>query len=335
MRAHLVAALALLLAAAAPGARAGAQDASIPSGTWTGYISFGWTVRFNQAAGGGFAFYNGGGPMLFESNAGALNGEMEVRADGLIVPRRDAPFGPQTAVLQMRAKIRGGAGSVQMRDLTGSVSVAGFTQGVGPTVGTLTIDRVGCVIVGGALVYPADGVAAINQVGQFRAQTSRWTAALTNQVLLAEERLIVENVARQLDEIAVSIRNDGAPVDRRTITRLIGEAERRVAGLSAEASCGTDWATPLMGALQNLLDAVISRPETMSTSDLEFLITSSVRAGALPTESGTLESELSTVLESRLERAVTSGSRADLDAVFMAALALGDRDLAARAAGAR
>jgi hypothetical protein len=323
------------LAALGPALPADAQDASIPSGTWEGYISFGWTVRFNENAGGGFAFYNGGGPILFESLAGTLDGEMQVTADGIVVPGRGSPFGPQTAVLAMTAKVRGGAGSVQLRDLTGSVSVVGFTQPVGPATGTLTIDRVGCTVVGGSLVYPPEGIAAINQVGRFRELTSRWTAALTNDVLLEEERRIVENVAVQLDEIARSIRNDGVPVDRRIINRLIGEAERRVAGLSAEATCGTDWATPMMGSLQNLLDAVISRPDTMSTSDLEFLISASVRAGALPTESGLLESETATLLETRLEQAAASGNRVDLDAVFMAALALGDRDLAARAAAAR
>jgi hypothetical protein len=329
------AAITLLCATVAPTGTADAQEAAIPSGTWTGYISFGWTVRFDRAAGGGFAFYNGGGPMLFESVAGSLTGAMEVRADGVVIPGRESPFGPQSAVLQMSGDIAGGAGSVQLADLRGSVSVVGFSQSFGPTTGTLTIDRIGCTVVGGAVVYPPEGIAAINQVGRFRPLTSRWTAALTDEVLLEEERRIVENVAVQLDEIAQAIRNDGAPVDRRTITRLIAEAERRVAGLSAEASCGTDWATPMVGALQNLLDAVISRPATMSTSDLEFLITSSVRAGALPTESGVLESELSSVLESRLELAITTSSRADTDAVFMAALALGDRDLAARAAAAR
>ncbi len=339
MRRHVVgAALAatLLTAASIGGGSAGAQDGSVPSGTWTGWISFGWTVRFDQAAGGGFVFYNGGGPMLFESLGGEVTGDLQARADGMVIPGPGSPFGPQTATIQVSARLRGGAGSIQMRNLTGAVVVANFSNPIGPTNGgTLTIERVGCTVVGGTIVYPSEGLAAVDAVGTFRPLTNGWTAAMEDEVLLEEERRIVERVAVQVQEIAESVRNDGAPVDRRALNRLIAEAERRVAGLSAEASCGTDWATPLVGALLNLLDAVIVRPETMTTSDLEFLITSAVRAGALPTDTGVVEDELATLLEARLEQAVTAGDRAAVDAVFMAALALGRRDLATRAAAER
>ena len=328
---------ATLLAATSIGSGgAGAQDRSIPSGTWTGWVTFGWTVRFDPAAGGGFVIYTGGGPMLFESVAGEVTGDMQARADGIVVPGPDSPFGPQSATIQVSARLRGAGGAITMRNLTGAVAVAGFSNPIGPTNGgTLTIERVGCTLVGGTIVYPAEGIAAIDAVGTFRPLTNGWTAAMEDEVLLEEERRIVERVAVQMQEIAESVRNDGAPVDRRALNQLIAEAERRVAGLSAEASCGTDWATPLVGAMLDLLDAVISRPETMSTSDLEFLITSAVRAGAIPTDSGLIEDELATVLEARLEQAVTTGERAAVDAVFMAALALGRGKLAARAAAER
>lgn len=334
-RTALTTAAAVLVLALVTRGPAAAEDRSLATGTWEGWLNLGWTVRYDESVGGGWVFYNGGGPLLLESVGGNLTGDLQFSADSIVVPGPDSPFGPQTGRLDATARIGGGDGSIGLRQLTGTVSVAGMGIGFGPTTGTMTIDRVGCMVASGEIVYPPEGLGQIDAVGTFRNLNSRWTAVMTSGIDLDEERRIVESLATRVETMANALRVDGTPVDRRELLRLIGEAERRIAGLSAEAQCGTDWATPLTGSLLSLLDAAVARPEVVTPLELEFMIGAAVRSGGLPTPTGNLERSLAVVLERQLEAAVTAADRASIDAVFMAAVALGDRDLANRALTAR
>lgn len=89
----------------------------------------------------------------------------------------------------------------------------------------------------------------------------------------------------------------------------------------------------MAGGVLGLLDAAVVRPETTAL-DLEFLVGSAVRAGAFPTADGTPEARVTEALEAMLVAATDAGDRAAADAVLMAAVELGNSDLAARAAAA-
>lgn len=310
----------------------GLADGSVPSGTWEGWVSIGYTVKFD--ADGTFVFVNGGGPMLFESVAGALDGDLQLSAEIFIRPDKTNPFGPQTGGLTLSSKIAGGSGSVTLRDITGVVDAVAVQVPFAESTGTMTIDRIGCVLVGGELVYSPAGVAAIDAVATFQNITARWSAALVADVMVEEERRIVESLAVRMDEVARALRTVGGVVDRRVISELLAESERRVAGLSAEAQCGADWTTPLAESTLNLLAAALEQVDAVSALDLQFIIETAIRAGGLPSPDGSFETSIAAALNTKLEAAIAANDRVAADAVFMSAVAIGDRDLATRAAAA-
>jgi hypothetical protein len=295
-----------------------------------------WSVDFDQAAGGGFVYYSGTGPMLFESVAGDIQGEFQYQANGIVIPGPDSPFSDRVvgATIAAQGKMRGGFGDIALRDINGSVAVAGSSIGFGPGTGTLTIDRVGCTVVSGRMLFPPEGVGAIDAVGTFNEIQSYWAAALTAGVGVDEETAIVERLAEDLYVLADVVRLDGGALDRALITQRVIEAERRIAGLSAEAACGISWTTPLWGALVALLEAAVANPDGTSATDLEFLVSTAVRSGALPSTDGALEARLAATLSTKLDAAIAAGDRAAIDAVFMASVALGDRALGERALAA-
>jgi hypothetical protein len=323
----------VLLSVAAP---VRSDDASVPSGTWEGRMSIAWSVRFDAAAGGGFVYYSGSGPMLFESVAGDIQGEFQYQANGLVVPGPGSPFPDRVAgaAITAQGKLRSGDGAIALRDVTGAVSVAGTTVAFGPSTGTLTIDRVGCVVVSGRMLFPPEGIGAIDAVGTFQEIEAYWAAAVTGDVGVDEEALIIDRLTADLLRLADVVRLDGGGLDRALITARVVEAEQRIAGLSAEATCGISWASPLWGALAALLEAVLENPDGTSASDLEFLVSTAVRSGTLPTTDGSLEARLAATLGTKLDAAIAANDRASIDAVFMAAVALGERALGERALAA-
>lgn len=312
------------------------DERSLPTGTWEGYLSVVWSVKFDADASGSFVFYSGRGPMLFESVGGDLQGGFQYVANGLVIPGAGSPFTDRVAgaSISTEGKIRSGIDDVRLQDIVGNVTVAGNTVTFGPTTGTLTIDRVGCVTAGGKVVIPPEATGAIDAVGTFDTIQASWTAALSSGVGLEEEQLIIERLSAGLFELADAIRLDGTALDRRLIIDRVTQAELRLAGLSGEAVCGANWTTPLWGALVALLEAAVANPDAVSASDLEFLVSTAVRTGALPSSDGELETALAEILGAKLDAAIAAGDRVSIDAVFMAAVALGERPLGERALAA-
>lgn len=309
------------------------DESSVPTGTWEGRLVVAWSVDFDAAAGGGFVYYDGSGPMLFESSAGDLRGKFDYVANGLVIPGPGSPFRDRVAgaSISTMGAIRSADDAVRLQDVVGSVQVAGTTVAFGPTTGLLTIDRVGCATVGGRMIVPPEAIGAIDAVGTYSEIRSSWTAVLVTSVAPEAEQRVVERLSQELFELAEVLRLDGAALDRRLLLERVTEAERRLAGLSGEAVCGIDWSTPLWAALVALLEGALENPDGISASDLEFLVSTAVRTAALPSVDGRLESEASAVLGTKLDAAVAAGDRVSIDAVFMAAVALGDRALGQRA----
>jgi hypothetical protein len=306
---------------------AAAQRAEVPTGTWEGSVSVGWRVVFDESSGGSTFLATGGGPLIIESIGGGVTGSVSITTFAVL---RTREFGVFTGSVDLAAALEGGFDGILFKNVSGSVNIPPAVQAFSGSGGVLTVDSFGCQTISGRLVFPVNGVAAIDAVGTFREIEASWSASRTGDPLLVEELAAVRGLVERIDAVAQAARIDGLAVNRAELSTVIVEAERRVATLSADAVCGAEWTTPIAGAMLALLDAAVTSPE-ITTTDVEFVIQSALRSGALPTIDGVIEARVAAGLEARLDQAITAGDRVAIDAVFMSAVHLGNRDLGQRA----
>jgi hypothetical protein len=334
MRRLVFAAVGCLAVASATPVRA--ADSGVPTGTWRGAVFSRYRVSFDNGDGSTTnVFVDGTGPMLFESIAGAVQGEFQLHADVRGVLGGGGVQAAITGAVDAAGKLGGGAGSIAMTEVTGQ-AVVGITVPFSNGTGTLLLDDIGCVLVGGRFQYDPGALGLISAAGgRTTFFEGRWTAAMEGGVEVSEEQRIVEDLVNRFGLVTAQVGSGEGPIDRPAIVALLGEAERRVAGLSAEAACGLEWTTPLAEATLALLTVALDRAPELTALDLEFLTEAALRTGGIPTVDGALEGRLVDALGVKLDAAIAAGSAAEIDAVFITASILGERDLGARALAAR